>query len=329
MLIDTVYVEREVAAHPRTARVLAHLNPRQIIACDHYGEIFNRHNQNFRLQKARPALILAAKHGRRLLPVPAGYGFDHAPAHYFSHMLNCLYDCRYCFLQGMFRSAHYVLFVNYEDFIADIRTQCEASNTECWLFSGYDCDSLALEPITGFAQEFIPACAALPNAWLELRSKSTQVRALLAMPPMPRCVCAFSLSPTETVERFEHRTPSLAARLAAIARLQAHGWTIGLRFDPIVPSANFEAEYHALFATVFAALDATRLHSVTLGALRLPRAQARGIARLYPDEPLFALASTEHHGLLTYASDADQRLDWCAAEIGRHVDAARIFRQAA
>ena len=26
---------------------------------------------------------------------------------YFSHMLNCLYDCRYCFLQGMSRNHCY------------------------------------------------------------------------------------------------------------------------------------------------------------------------------------------------------------------------------
>ena len=31
-------------------------------------------------------------------------------------MHNCIYDCRYCFLQGMYRSAHYVVFINYEDY---------------------------------------------------------------------------------------------------------------------------------------------------------------------------------------------------------------------
>ena len=328
-MIETVYVEREVADHPRTVQLLARVKPRQVIACERYSEIFNRHNQNFRLQKARPALILAAKHGHRLLPVPPAYGFSRGPAYYFSHMLNCLYDCRYCFLQGMLRSAHYVLFVNYEDFIADIRAQCAQSEHPCWLFSGYDCDSLALEPLTGFAQTFIPACAELPNAWLELRSKSTQIRSLLAMAPRPRCVCAFSLSPATVVDAFEHRTPRLAARLAAIARLQDHGWPVGLRFDPLLPVADFEAVHGAFFDQVFAALDATRLHSVTLGVLRLPHDQARTIARLYPDESLFALGQSAHQGLVTYGHDAGVMLEWCAARIARYVDPTRIFRQAA
>ena len=326
-MIDTVYVEREVAEHPRTARVLARVKPQQVITCEHYGEIFNRHNQNFRLQKARPALILAAKHGRRLLPVPPAYGLSPGPAYYFSHMLNCLYDCRYCFLQGMFRSAHYVLFVNYEDFIADIHAQCTGSEQACWLFSGYDCDSLALEPLTGFAQTFIPACAEIPNLWLELRSKSSQIRSLLTMAPLTRCVCAFSLSPNVVVDSFEHRTPSLATRLTAIARLQRHGWPIGLRFDPLLPIADFEAVHSAFFGQVFAAIDGTVLHSVTLGVLRLPRTQARTIAQLYPDESLFAIGHSEQQGLLTYGRDADAMLDWCAERLARHVDPARIFRQ--
>ena len=32
-----------------------------------------------------------------------------------SHHLNCLYDCRYL-RQGMYPSAHYLMFVNFEDF---------------------------------------------------------------------------------------------------------------------------------------------------------------------------------------------------------------------
>ena len=35
-------------------------------------------------------------------------------------MLNCIYDCNYCFLQGMFNSANYLVFVNYEDYFKEI-----------------------------------------------------------------------------------------------------------------------------------------------------------------------------------------------------------------
>ena len=35
-------------------------------------------------------------------------------------MLNCIYDCKYCFLQGMFNSANYLVFVNYQDFFLQL-----------------------------------------------------------------------------------------------------------------------------------------------------------------------------------------------------------------
>ena len=96
--------------------MLARYADAEIILCDRYGEIFNPKSQNFRLQKQNPALILAQKHKGHVLPAPEGYGLGSEKNYYFSHMLNCVYDCRYCFLQGMYQSAHYVVFVNFEDF---------------------------------------------------------------------------------------------------------------------------------------------------------------------------------------------------------------------
>ena len=66
-------------------------------------------------------------------------------------MLNCIYDCEYCFLQGKHMSAHYLLFINYEDFMHEIEQKIKKNKfNDSHFFSGYDCDSLALEGITGF-----------------------------------------------------------------------------------------------------------------------------------------------------------------------------------
>ncbi len=119
-MIDTIYMEDAVVDHPRSRDILRRYPRAQIIKCASYTEVFNRKAQNFRLQKKKPALILAEKHSGHVLPTPAQYGIGAEHNYYFSHMLNCLYDCRYCFLQGMFQSAHYVLFVNYENFIDEL-----------------------------------------------------------------------------------------------------------------------------------------------------------------------------------------------------------------
>ncbi len=297
------------------------------IPCERYGEVFNPKAQNFRLQKRRPSLILARKYEGHVLETPAGYGVGGDRNYYFSHMLNCLYDCRYCFLQGMYRSAHYVVFVNYEDFKARIEARlADAKDTETWFFSGYDCDSLALEPVTGFADYFLPFFADHPNAWLELRTKSTQARSLLHRKPLPNCVVAFSFTPTEIAQVLEHRVPSVQRRLDTLVRLQAQGWTLGLRFDPLIYDADYQNLYRRLFAQVFARLRADRLHSVSMGTFRLPRQFQRKLVRLYPDEPLFAGPLEEVDGMVSYRKALEEAMmTFCTRELFNYIPASLFF----
>jgi spore photoproduct lyase len=326
-LIHTLYIEREIAAHPRVRRICQRFPRATRVRCERYAEVFNPRAQNFRLQKARPALILARKHGRFVLEVPPGYGVGGGRNFYFSHLLNCVYDCRYCFLQGMYRSAHYVLFVNYEDFQEAIEKEVARSATETtWFFSGYDCDSLALEPVTGFAAHFLALFERHPHAWLELRTKSTQTRSLLHREPIANCVVAFSFTPEPMSRALEHKVPSLVRRLETMQRLQRSGWTLGLRFDPLVYAVDYQAQYRALYADVFAAVDVRRLHSVSLGSFRLPRGFFRTIERLYPDEPLFAGPLEERSGTVGYRSALEcEMLGFCREELRPYVPEERVF----
>ena len=68
----------------------------------------------------------------------------------------------------------------------------------------------------------------------------------------------------------EAKAPPLERRLAAIEKLQRHGWQIGLRFDPLLYQSEYEDIYRTFFAQVFAVVDLAQLHSVSLGAFRLP-----------------------------------------------------------
>ncbi|MDD2760275.1 MAG: DNA photolyase [Methylomonas sp.] len=308
-MIDTLYIESAVAEHVRVAAIRRRFPHARVIECERYGEVFNPKAQNFRMQKQRPALILAHKHQKFVLPAPPGYGIGGSDNYYFSHMLNCLYDCRYCFLQGMYQSANYVLFVNYEAFQQQIRDICRQSPDQpVYFFSGYDCDSLAFEPVTGFAESFLPLFAELPNAWLELRTKSTQIRVLRQREPLPNCVVAFSLSPETVAGKVEAKAPALAKRIEAAAKLQRQGWPIGLRFDPLIYQHDYREQYRALFEQVFSVINAVTLHSVSLGVFRLPEHFFKKIHRLYPDERLFASPLQSASGRVSYRSDLEQAM---------------------
>ncbi|MFU8788485.1 MAG: SPL family radical SAM protein [Methylobacter sp.] len=326
-MIETLYIEQAIRQHPCVADIVARFPQARIISCDRYGEVFNPKAQNFRLQKQQPALILAEKYKNFALPAPLGYGIGASKNYYFSHMLNCLYDCRYCFLQGMYQSANYVLFVNYEDFQQDIKQLCADSPTEnLHFFSGYDCDSLALEPVTGFAEQFLPFFATLPNAWLELRTKSTQVRSLLNREPLPRCIVAFSLSPDDIAQKVEAKAPSVGRRLDALVKLQAQGWQIGLRFDPLIYQADYQQQYRQLFEQVFARINLDQLHSVSLGVFRLPENFFKKVHKLYPEEKLFASPLVSQYGMVSYQQELEQAMmAYCSGQLLTYIPADKFF----
>lgn len=316
-MIERIYIEEAVTDHPRTAEICQRF-PRAVrIPCRHYGEVFNPRAQSFRLQKRKPSLILAHKGGRLVLPTPATYGIGAARNFYFSHMLNCLYDCRYCFLQGMYRSASYVVFVNYEDFHTAIdETMSEAPDTEACFFSGYDCDSLAFEGVTGFVADILPFFRSRPHAWLELRTKSTRIEALLDTEPLRRCVVAFSFTPEEVSRALEHKVPAVERRLAAMGRLAERGWRLGLRFDPLIYSQDFRERYRRLFDQVFEVAERADLHSVSLGPFRLPTSFFRRLERLYPEEPLVAAPFEDHGGMVSYQRELEaEMVGFCTEQL--------------
>ncbi len=326
-MITTLYIERDIESHPRAEAIIARYPKARRVNIDRYGDVFNQPAQNFRQQKQEPALILARKHGRRVLPTPPGYHIGGNRNYYFSHMLNCVYDCRYCFLQGMYRSGNYVVFANFDDFFTDIRTTTEeAPGTPTWFFSGYDCDSLALNPVTEFTDDTLDHFATLPDAQLELRTKSTQIRNLLNREPLPNVVVAYSLSPASIAAAVEHKAPSLKKRIQALHDLQTVGWRVGLRFDPILYADNYQALYAELFEQTFDALNVDAIHSVSLGPFRLPKPFYKRMIRLYPDSALLAQPMRTKTAMVSLPSDVEQDiLGYCESTLLKHIRSNQYF----
>lgn len=326
-MISTLYIEHDIAAHPRAQAIAARFPKARLIPIHRYSDVFNQPAQDFRQQKQQPALIIARKHGRRVLPTPADYHIGGRRNYYFSHMMNCVYDCRYCFLQGMYRSGNYVVFANFDDFFNDIRTTSEQDpSSPAWFFSGYDCDSLALNPVTEFTDAALDHFAELPNAYLELRTKSTQIRNLLKREPLPNVIVAYSLSPEAIAATHEHKTPPASKRIQALQDLQQAGWRVGLRFDPILSADNYQSLYKELFEQTFAVLDVDAIHSVSLGPFRLPKPFYKRMIRLYPDSQLLAETLRTKSSMVSYPDDIEQEmLGFCESELLKYIHKNQYF----
>ena len=319
-----IYIEKELQDHPQVEKIRQKLQREKPVWINHYGEIFNRHGQNFRLQKNRPTFILAQKKGQLVYKAPDSYGIGNKRNYYFSHLLNCPFDCRYCFLQGMYRSAHYVLFVNYNNFQSEI--EATIGTKPATFFSGYDGDSLALETYSGFLSSFLPFFRNYPQAELEIRTKSTAIQPLLKERPLPNAIIAYSLSPAPIARAFEKKTPSFQARLQALQTLQQKGWKVGLRFDPILYVENFDALYSAFFREVFSALETSSLHSITLGTFRLPKPLYKKMSEVKPREPLLAQCSERENNKMGLQKSCEKDiLSFCFEQICQWVPKKKIF----
>ena len=327
-MIDTIYLENSVRDHPRVKSILQKYSKTRLISIERYTDVFNNRSQNFRLQKLNPALILAKKYGRYVLPTPTGFGIGGTLNYYFAHMLNCIYDCRYCFLQGMYSSANYVLFVNFEDFDKEIENLIRIhSKDKLTFFSGYDCDSLALENLSGFVSHILPVFQKNESAVLELRTKSVQIRPLDSIEPINNCVIAFSLMPPAMSQALDHGTPPISSRLLAISKLAKMGWKIGLRFDPLIYGKNWKCHYQHLFDQVFTVIPSSSIHSVSYGPLRFPRSMYKKVSKLYPEEKLLAVSLCETNGTVSYRSDIELEMsNFCKERFTKFISNNLVFR---
>ena len=282
-----IYIEREIKNHFRTKLICSKVRNPEIIVIDRFSEIFNKRNQSFKLQKNDPALILAKKYKNLIHKTPENYGIGNKHNYYFSYMYNCIFDCKYCFLQGMYSSANYVIFVNYEDYYEEIKKiSITNKKKNITLFSGYDCDSLAFEAISNFMSYLIKKMPKYENIELEIRTKSTYSK-LFSKNIIKNVIIAYSFTPESFSNKYEKGVPSVDKRLKVIKRLSNLGWKLGFRFDPVIIYDGWQKDYKELFTKIFKNIDIYNVHSITFGKLRFPENVYKKLIKENMSENLF------------------------------------------
>ena len=149
-----IYVEEAVWNHPRTQKILSRFPQAQVIPVHHYKDVFCRRGQSVVRQHKTQNLILAEKKNNLIYQgAPVCQSFGNHWFYYTSCMMNCIYDCEYCYLKGMYPSANVVLFVNLEDIFAEVERLLEQHSV--YLCVSYDTDLLAVEPVIGYTAEWM------------------------------------------------------------------------------------------------------------------------------------------------------------------------------
>lgn len=280
-----IYVEKAVWNHPGTKEILQKFPSARVIEIGHYKEVFCRSRQNCLLQHRSQKLILAAKDRDgtfiyRGSPVCQSFGNEHF--YYTSCVMNCIYDCEYCYLKGMYPSANVVIFVNIED----IWNEAERLLSEhpLYLCVSYDTDLLALERITGYAGAWCRFAEQHSGRLkIEIRTKCAAGQFFQERKPLSNVIYAFTLSPQEVIRRFEHGTPSLSERIQCASRAVQDGFPVRLCFDPVIYLNGWQKYYERMLHEVFQSIEMEKLEDVSVGTFRISQDYLKKMRKQQPD----------------------------------------------
>ena len=229
MRFTHVYVEERAEEYPLTQKILEKLHGADVIKIRHYKDVFDRKRQNAPLQKEHQALIIAVRDGSRIFKgAPVCQSMGQKNFYYASSMMNCPFDCEYCYLKGMYPSSNMVVFVNLEDYRKDVEEKLKEGPV--YVCASYDTDLLALNGLTGHADFWKDMARTHDDLLVELRTKA----AVDVTDNISNVIYAFTLSPVEVVERYERHTASVDARISAASRAVENGAKVRLCFDPVI-----------------------------------------------------------------------------------------------
>ncbi len=205
------------------------------------------------------AVTVAPPSKRRLQPIApsADWRVDLAEG--------CPAHCSYCYLAGSLKGPPITrVYANLDEILGTLpdylgqgtitsRSHTRAHEGTTFEASCYT-DPLALEPLTGS----LSAAIAWFGEWqadaqLRFTTKFADVGPLLALDHGGRTRMRASLNPP-AFARFEGGTARVHDRLAALARMAAAGYPIGLTIAPIIAAQGWEEAYGALIADAAAAL---------------------------------------------------------------------------
>lgn len=291
MQIDTLYIEKAALSREHTMRLLEKISARETKHIDDFQDFFSRRKVPYLQKHKQRNAFIAIKRGAMVKEAPPAYGYGETDLHYYYvHAYNCIYECKYCYLQGYFSSPDLVFFVNHDDALLQMQqiTEQQAKNKRVWFHAGEFSDSLALSHITGELPLYWQFFTQNPNAYLELRTKSINLTVLRSLPPRDNIVVSFSLSPHEQAALYDRAAPSVEQRLSAMQRLRDRGFLLGVHFDPIIYAENFAEAFTAVVRALCERIGFANIAYISVGVVRFAKDVFRAARQNYHDSPLFA-----------------------------------------
>jgi spore photoproduct lyase len=264
-----IYLESRAKDYAITRKVLNKFTKASIIEIDHYKNIFDKNIWN---QKLKNTIILAKQERIPILSTPSNYWYP-GKSFFFKVVMNCMFDCDYCYLKWAFKNSFPVIFVNYEDIQNAITEKIHLlrksgyADTIYFYASNYS-DIQWRDELIQFNRSFIPFFEKFDNVIMESRTKSSNIQSLINLDFVPvNTEISFSLNPQNIIDTYEHKTSSLDQRINAINILTAKWFKVWIRFLPLLPIPNYSHLYQDFISSIKQKIDFEKINSIFIWSI--------------------------------------------------------------
>lgn len=303
-----IYIEDSIADSNEVHAITAHFPHAERIKIHHYKDVFNRRGQSAETQHHAQALILARKEGNLIYEgAPVCQSFGNVYFYYTSCVMNCLYDCEYCYLKGMYPSGHMVLFVNLKDIFA--QTEQLLQQHPVYLCVSYDTDLLALEGLTGFVQRWIDFTKKHENLQIEIRTKCARKNLWEQFDACDRVIFAYTMSPDRVVQQYEKETGALQERVLAAKEGIRRGFSVRLCFDPMLYVEHWKQEYRDMMDAVFREIAPEQVLDVSVGSFRISQDYLKKMRKAARSSPVVQFPYENRGGVYQYPEKLRQEME--------------------
>lgn len=320
-----IYVEEKALKYNVARKILQKFKTSTVIKINHYKDVFNRKNQDFSMQKKSPKLILAVKDQNLIYRgAKVCEDFGNQYFYYTSSIMNCLYDCEYCYLRGMYPSANIVVFVNIEDVFLELEKILEKHPV--YLCISYDTDLLAFENVTGFVSRWINFVQKHERLSIEIRTKSTNFKSIKDLSPYERVILAWTFSPEEISKEYEVGSPSFTKRLYSAKQAVDAGWKIRICFDPLLYVKDWKTIYAKCVENTFKVIPCQNVRDISVGTFRVSKEYFKNMKKSNPTSRILAYPFVNEQGVFTYSKEhTDEMMNFMSSILSQIVEKDKIF----
>ncbi|MCJ8347540.1 radical SAM protein [bacterium] len=291
-MFEKIFLDQEVTDFTTVNHIKEYFPEIELIPVSNKEEVLkyvDDKSMKDRIQSGKKLLYLNNYKGQfvKFCPAKSPECYLCCNLHTINLQSNCVFNCTYCILQSVLSNPVMQVHCNLDEVFTALTEYDKSIHEKTRICTGEIADSLALDHIFMQNKYLVEFFANSKNLYLELKTKSNNIKPLLELDPKGKTVVSFSLNPAEIVRKIELQTASLEDRLKAAREVLDHGYKVCFNIDPMIYFEGWQEAYTELFETISSQFKPGEIAWFHVGILRSNPGLAKIVRQRFPGHTIF------------------------------------------